>query len=353
MRSASFLLATLLLAFNERDKQTIERLLDIHGLALRMTDFLGMEGKDAETLRGGFESAGVNQVVGSYFQALDTSQGTVKFMRVTEGHQPRSLVRFEFGEAFNYLEYVVTVDNQGNARTIDWYQLSSGELISVTISRGAQMLMTSDPGVLERLFGGARFNADAVAQLKRVSELQRTGKFAEAVTMLKGLPEPLASTKVLLSMRASMALFAKLPDEYENAVSAMAARYSDDPGMAFTLKDYYAAKQDVPRFLHAMEAIEKRVGVDGVTCEIRANAYARFDDLPNALKYAEESIRREPDRPSAYDTRAIVLVQLERYPDAVDAYRDMEERFGFTFTREAFLRDAEFKPLVESKAFPA
>ena len=102
-----------------------------------------------------------------------------------------------------------------------------------------------------------------------------------------------------------------------------------------------------------MRLLGERVGRDGVTCLLRANAYLLSNDFVNGLKHTEESIRLEPERLSAHDTRATILVHLERYQDAVDAYRGMETDFGLQFTRDVFLEDATFEKLVASKPFRA
>ena len=133
----------------------------------------------------------------------------------------------------------------------------------------------------------------------------------------------------------------------------MAAHHADDPAASFMLIDYYYTKKDAAQVLKAIDTMERRVGVDGATKQLRSSAYLLANDLPNALKYAEESIRVEPDRLAAYDTRATILVHLGRFPDAVKAYRDMETRFELTFSREIFVGDPVFEKLVVSKAFRA
>jgi tetratricopeptide (TPR) repeat protein len=99
--------------------------------------------------------------------------------------------------------------------------------------------------------------------------------------------------------------------------------------------------------------MEKRIGVDGITRQLRGNAYFQSNDLVSALRYAEESIRLEPDRLEAHDQRATFLVHSARFEDAVAAYRDMERRFDLQFTRDIFTNEPAFAKFVESKAFGA
>ena len=119
------------------------------------------------------------------------------------------------------------------------------------------------------------------------------------------------------------------------------------------LIDYHFKRQNTPKVLGAIDIMERRVGVDGVTRMLRANAYMLSNDIANALKYAHEAVALEPDLLTAQDSRATLLVRLARFEDAIAAYRAMETQFGFKFTRDVFLEDPTFAPLVASPAFKA
>ena len=78
-------------AFNERDSKALNSLIDLHALALRAAQYQEL-GSDAEqAFVRGAESKGLQPLIATYFRALDTSKGTVKFMRVTNQIPPRSL----------------------------------------------------------------------------------------------------------------------------------------------------------------------------------------------------------------------------------------------------------------------
>ena len=342
-------------ALNERDKKAFAGLIDFQSLGRRAAQFQNLTPKDEQAFTGGLQSALLDRLVASYFQSLDTSHGTVKFMRVTNAVPARSLVRLDLGDrGFNYFEYVLANGADGRARAVDWYQVSTGELMSVTIGGVSQLFIANNPGMLERLLGtGAKVDPMLVTRLQKIGELQRAGKPAEALALLKQLPEPMGNSRILLSARASMASLAELPEEYDAALAMIAERYSDDPAASFMLIDYYFKRQDTPQVLKALSTLEKRVGVDGITCQLRANTHLIANDFKTALKYAEESIRLEPDRLEGHDARATILVRLARFADAVDAYRDMENQFGIKFTRDIFLQDPVFAPLVASTAFRA
>jgi tetratricopeptide (TPR) repeat protein len=341
-------------AFNERDSKALNSLIDLHALALRAAQYQEL-GSDAEQafVRG----AGIEGPPAADRDLLPRprhQQGHVKFMRVTTQTPPRSLVRFDLGaQGFNYAEYVLHTDATGRTRAVDWYQLTTGDLMSVTLGGVGQLFTNASPGLLERMFGGEAINRDLIANLTRVGELYRSGKYAEALEILKKLPEPVASSRFILSARATAASYANLADEYDAALAKLAAKHSDDPATTFMLIDYHFKRQNTPKVLGAIDVMERRVGVDGVTRMLRANAYMLSNDIANALKYADEAVALEPDLLTAQDTRATLLVRLARFEDAIAAYRAMETQFGFKFTRDVFLEDPTFAPLVASPAFKA
>ncbi len=340
-------------AFNERDAKALAALIDFHALAVKSAELQELSDANEKAFAQGLESAGFSKLSEAYFRGLDAGKGTVQFMRVTDSASPRSLIRFDMGDqGFNYLEFVLRTNEKGQTRTIDWYQLNTGELMSVTLASAGQ-LFGSNTSFLERMFGGAKIDDATLAKIKKAGELSRAGKYAEALPLFKQLPPPIRDSRIMLLSQATTASMANLPVEYDQAISRMAQLYSDDPAAAFMLMDYHFLRKNTPEVLKSLNAMEKRVGRDGVTCLLRANAYLLTNDFVNGLKHTEESIRLEPERLSAHDTRATILVHLERYQDAVDAYRGMETDFGLQFTRDVFLGDATFAKLVDSKPFRA
>jgi len=340
-------------ALNERDGKRMATLVDVRGFGLRTAKVQGMKPVEQEQLVAGLEKAGLSTLFANYFQALDASNGSAKFLRVTETRPARALVRLDLGTNGNdYLEFVLET-REGRTRTVDWFVLSSGELVSVTIGSVAQMFTTSDAGVLGRLFGTERVDAQSLARMRRVGELQRAGKYAEALKELRQLPPAMADSRVLLSAQATIAQMSKNDAEYTRALAKLAEKYSDDPATAFKLIDHYFTIKDGPKMLASIDTLERRIGTDGVTRNLRAAAYFRTDDYANTLKYADEAIHLEPDLMNGHDTRASALVGLARYADAIAQYQSVEKQFGLEFTRDVFASDPFFAGFVKSAAFRA
>ena len=338
-------------AFNERDAKLMASLIDVRGFGLRMAKVQGMGPGDQEQFATGLEKSGLSQLYSGYFQTMDASNGSARFLRVTQTRPARALVRLDLGANGNdYLEFVLET-REGRTRAVDWFVLSSGELVSETIGGVVQMFTTSDAGLLGRLFGTDRVDAKSVTRLRKAGELQRAGKYAEALAEVRQLPEPIANSRALLSAQASMAQMSKNDAEYTRVLAKLAEKYSDNPATAFKLIDHYFTIKDRPNMLKSLDTMEKRVGADGVTRNLRAAAYFATGDYVNTLKYADEAIRIEPTLMSGYDTRCSALIGLARYAEAVAEYQSLAKRFDLEFTREVFAGDPLFVKFVASPAF--
>jgi predicted Zn-dependent protease len=205
--------------------------------------------------------------------------------------------------------------------------------------------------MLGRLLGVQNVDKTALLNLQKVGDLQRQGKYAEALKVLQTLPPAISDSRIMLSVQASLAMLSKQDSEYARVLAKLAAKYSDDPAAAFKLVDHYFTTKDLPNMLRSLDTMEKRVGVDGVTRHLRAAAYCSTNDYTSCLRYADESCKLEPDRMAGYDVRATALVGLGRFPDAVAQYRDMEKGYGLQFTRAIFEEDPAFAKFVASPAF--
>jgi tetratricopeptide (TPR) repeat protein len=338
---------------NERDGKAVAALIDLHALAQRVAEIQSSSAVEQSKLVREIEAGGSAQLISGYFQTLNATHGRAKFMRVAGTRPARALLRLDLGRSgYDYLEFVVET-HDGQTRAVDWFQLSTGELVSTTIGALTQLFTAQDPGLLGRLFGAENVDKNAAETFRKISELHHAGKYAEALAALKTLPEPIRDSRIMLSVAATMARMSKQDDEYDRVLAKLAEKYGDDPAASFKLLDHYFTQKNQPALLKALDTIEKRVGVDGVQRQMRASAYFMVDDFANCLKYAEESIKLEPDRLGGYDTRASALVGLGRYPDAVAQYRDMEGKFGLKFSRAIFASDPHSAKFVASPAFAA
>jgi len=339
-------------AFNARDPRAMQSLIDVRALGTRAAKFLALKSTEQADFVRGFETNASSQLTGAFIRMLEASEGSAKFMRVTDTVPARALLRMDMGDnGFDYLEFVV--DTHGKRpRTVDWFRLSSGELMSVTLGGIGQLYTTEDPGLLGRLFGVDRVEHSTVKKLRQAGDFHRQGKYAEVLAVLRELPEPVANSRIMLTSQATMAVLSKQESEYARILATLARKYSNEPSTAFMLIDHYFNEKDLPHMLESIDTVEKRVGMDGVTRLLRGSAYFVAEDFNQALKHIDEAIKLEPDRLAAFDSRATTLVRLGRFDDAVAQFRGMEQQFSLRFTRENF-GTAEFAKFTASRQFEA
>jgi tetratricopeptide (TPR) repeat protein len=342
-------------AMNERNAKAFAGLLDVEALAERAAAEVTDDPKARKEFASGVVQGGVPKMIANQFMILEKSRGRAVFLRATHARPSRSLVRLDLNEqGFDYLEYLVVRGADGRYRAIDWFMLSTGELASSTMGGIGKLFIDPEVGFLERFLGAKVAPSKAlVADLRRVGELQRAGKFAEAADVLRSMPDEIANSRYVLSLRARLEAIAGQHEKYTRSLAQLAARYSDDPSLAFVLLDHYFTRKETDKAVRSIELMEKRVGVDGVTSFLKANSYADTGRYAEALKFAQEAVRLEPQLADGHFAVVLAQVGLKDYAEAVKEYRLLEKDFGYTFSRDAFAADPQYAGFMQSAAFKA
>jgi hypothetical protein len=337
-------------AFNERDEKGFLAVVDMDVLGQRVAQGMQLSPTDQKSFLEGFRRGGARNLVLTLFKALDSTQGTVRFLRVVP--PSKVLVRFDLGgQGYDYYEFIVQPDVYGGLRAVDWFQLSRGALVSQAVGALAQLMIAPSPDLLRSLFGLKTVDKAIIDQMQGISAKQREGRYAEALAEIERLPDPIANSRVMLQTRVGTASMAKLDDAYRSALGQLAQRYGDDPSAAFLLLDHYFFERQTDKILEAVTTIEKRVGVDGVTRLFRANASMMAGRYDEAVKFAQESIRLEPDLLDSYYSLAEGYLGQKRYPEAVATLSGAGAKFGLVFDRAEFAKDPRYAELMKSAAF--
>lgn len=339
----------------ERDEGAFMRLLNFRRLAERIADTMVESEKDREDFVRGFtRTAGPDNFAKAVFVNLQQRDDVrLKFMRMVDrDRERRALVRLDMGDAgFDYMEFVLEADSTGTPKIVDWYSLSTGELLSVSVGGLSRLLVDPAPGLLKTFFGVQALDAEAVKRLRRVSELRSKGQWKEAYFEMEKLPPEIANSRLILTQRAGLASALGDDDLYRSALEQLAQRYADQPSTAFMLIDHYLYKQDYDRCLQSIGYMEKRVGQDGLTYMLRANIHLLAKQLDESVRNAREGIRVEPDFAGPYFSLIEVLIAQERFPEAVEAFQDMETKFGYEFSSELLEAEPTYAKFVASDAY--
>ena len=215
-------------AFNERNETLLVSILDMNSFGLRVAQSMFSSPKEQADFARGFAKAGAKNIVESLFKLLDTSEGKVKFLRSVP--PSKALVRFDLnGQGFDYLEFILEKDATGRYRAVDWFQLSRGELVTVTVGAVSRLMMDPNPDLLRSIFGLKKVDKQLIDQMRNVGTLQRTGKYAEALAAMEKLPEPVANSRPLLTARATAASLSGQDAAYRSVLAKLAQSYGDDP----------------------------------------------------------------------------------------------------------------------------
>jgi tetratricopeptide (TPR) repeat protein len=294
-----------------------------------------------------------HRLIQTYFKILDTRHGTVRLMKTTERNgQVLALLRFDMGgNGFDYLEFILQPDSSGRYRAVDWYQLSRGELMSVNLGALVKLMADPDPDLVSRLLGTTHYDANQVAKLKQIGNLQRSGDYAGALAVANQLPPEIADSRIVLTLRVTLASLADNKAEHQRILAVLAHKYANDPTVAFMLIDYYFNLHQMDKAMECVAIIERRVGSDGVTNLLKANIDMMTGAYAPGVALAQQAIQLEPDLQDAYFSLAVNYVGLKQYAQAIAVYKSITTRFKVKFDRKRFEHEPRFAGLVQSADF--
>ncbi len=339
-------------AYNARDVDAAARLYDFAELGRRAGRMAADEPRQRAAFAAGVESAAKDKMLAVQMANFERTGATAKLMRVAGANPGRPLVRVEFGgKGFDYFEFIIERGKDGRHRAVDWYQLTQGQLASETMGRIGSALAGSSATALERLFGAKDTSGEVLRQFQQINAATRAGNYREVIARTKALPEPFASARQVLTLRASAATMGQLEDEYKLALAQLAAKHAADPAAAFMLLDHYFFEHQTGKIIEALLTLEKRVGADGVTSFMKANAYLDAKDYEQTIRWAREASRYEEELEGPHQVIATAHIALKRYAEAIEEYRVLEQSFGYQFKREHFAEQAEFAEFAKSAAF--
>jgi hypothetical protein len=282
------------------DERAFNQLVDWDTLLER-----GMTGATVDdSKRTGFEVGAKFSLVGpsSLARSLHKSAqgGSVRVLRVeTVGSECRALIRLLPGTGgVNYQTLHIARDKHGAPRVVDIYVFFQGELISDGIRRGyLSMANGSKPKDGEPAPGDER--AKHNAELTKMGENLRAGKFAEVIDVFDSLPESLRQDKSVQLMRLQTAMrfhagiFAQAMEEFRTL-------FPNDPCVDMLAVDYHTVKREFPQALDCLARLEKSVGPDPFLHVWRSRLWRAAGDLEQAHLEAEKAVQAEADLRDGY-----------------------------------------------------
>jgi len=342
----------LIKAINERDLESFGNRLNIAELAIRVAEFQVANPSERKRFVAEYERRKTN-FIESIFRNLEKSDTQAKFLKtVSDTSGPRALVRLNMGDTgYDYWELELKLADDGVYKLVDWYQYTTGQLISTSVGAITNLMSKPDQGLLAKLFGGRKFDENIYAIFQNISTAMKSANYKDAMSEFEKLPEDVKTSRIMCSVGINIANISGDEALYRRMLARLDKYFANDPSAAFSLLDYHIYQQDYDKALKSIDAIEQRVGNDALIYLLKANIYLLKNNYKKAVELANQAITTEPDFEDAYHALSLSYVKQKRYKDAIEIFNIMADQFGYAFTRGNFEDNEEFKEFVKSREF--
>jgi pentatricopeptide repeat protein len=343
---------TLLSAFNQYDSELLCSVIDFETLGIRSAEKIFEKKIERDAFLNGFiktSDRSCRQII----KNIKTANGSAKLLRTTKvKNDDRILIRLDLGDlGFDYLEFITRTVTNGSYRVVDWYQLTSGQLVSDTMGGIARMVIDPNPSLLKRMLGANQINKEAMNQIQMMVSLISKGKSTEAYDAFTSLPESLKSKRLLILFGIGAASRTGDDEKYKESLALLAKYHSDDPSAAVMLIDYYFYQGAWDKVLSAIDTIESRFGNDAMLELLRANVFLSKNVDPKFEYHAKNAIAMESDFIDAYFTLINGYVSKKNYEQMIKVFDQMMSRFEYQLKKEDFYEEPLYSDFVKSKAF--
>jgi tetratricopeptide (TPR) repeat protein len=339
-------------ALNDRDQPALTKLIDNKAFGTRVFRDLGMSDYQLEGFLKGFGPATV-KIADQMVRLLAKQNGSAKMMGLlARGKERRPFIRIEFeAGGFDYLEFVVSPNANGDYQAVDWYQLTSGQLMSTAVGSAARVLIDPNPNILKSLLGIKSVDKDLVDQVKVIGDLTRLGKHREAIAAIDKLPKEIANSKLFVFRRVQLAGMVNDDALYQKSLATLSELYGDDPTAAALLLDHYIFEKQYGKVIVGITAIQSRFGSDGATQALKSVMYRLNKEIDQSLATAKGAIVLEPDRAASYFVLMDAQLAAAHYDDAVTSMNTLESQFGYSFLPKNVEKLPDMAAFIKSNAY--
>lgn len=232
-----------------------------------------------------------------------------------------------------------------DVKIVDLYSFAQGDWLSNILSSGMNAM--SEQGL-----GGS---LTASSQLQKSRELQKAGKFAEALAALDALPKQVHDSRMVQMARLRVADQLSA-DAYKQALDELAKLFPNDPSVALVDVDGSFLRHDYTAALADIDTIDASTGGDPFQDAIRAEVLLKRDapgDVDKAAEAAERAIKTEPTLAKGWWSRLDVAVRRKQYPLAVDTMKHLKAEFGAKLDDTALHTLPEYTEFLASPEYAA
>lgn len=334
--------------FSEYDHNALDKIFNYRGLANRTSDTIADLGKQRKGFVKGVYEKSKTDFARRTMRSLRLVKASAKYIRNIDFDKQRlPLVRLNLGESgFNYLCIVLDKDN----KVVDWYSLADGYYLSQTIGSYGRLMTQPSEDLIGKFLGKKSVNKQVLKDFRAVIQNMQARKFNDAYKKLYALPKEALRSKVIISLAIQIA---SSIDEslYRKELARMAKFHSKDPSVAFILLDHYYYTKDYDALIKSINGLEKKLGVDGLTLLLKANAMLSAAKNKKSIAYAEKAVSIEPDMEDPYWTLVTNYLKEEKYKKVVINLEKLRKRFGYRYSHAEFVKEKLYAGFVKSAEY--
>lgn len=230
-------------------------------------------------------------------------------------------------------------------RIVDVYSYTQGDWLSSLLAGGMDAI--TDEGT-----GGS---LDASHTLRTSRELQKQGKYTEALAAIDSLPKNVRTSRMVQMARVRLADQVS-EDQYKQALDELAGLFPGDPSVALIEVDGAFLRHDYDAALRNIDTLDKAIGGDPFQDAIRAEVYLKRNqpgDLDRAAEHADAAIKAEPTLAKGWWARLDTAVHRKQWQLAIETIEHLQQHFGATLTDEALHKLPEYADFLASPEYQA
>lgn len=340
-------------SMNTGDAVTLNSIIDIQTLVDRTAAHNTFENKyQREDFKQGLTQS-LSRTAERLIGAIQRNKGQAIFLRVlNRKHGNTLLIRADLGNAgFEYLEFLLKKTSDSEYKIIDWYQLTSGQLLSHSMGAISKLLLDPDPNIIQKLLGIKTVDDDVLQKIQSIAKFKQQNKFSEAYMAYESLPENIRNSRLMITIAINLISFQNDADIYKKLLTRLARHHADDPAAAFMLIDYYFYQEKWEKVIHSINTIESTFGNDGMLEHLRANVYFANNEFEKNILHSKKAIELEPNLTDAYFSLSSGYVGSGQYDKAITVFNALIQKFGYQFTKEGFEADPIYQDFVKSPGF--
>lgn len=234
-------------------------------------------------------SALVTQLVQNVAQGA-----SFRLLGVTAAQTTTSIYRQHGDAGLAYFELTWRVGD-GPVRILDVRPLAGATSFAEDARRLAIVAAAqANPESTARLSSADQLYVKHLATYSTLARSMQAGKHQEALAAYASLPKELQREKLALIFRINAARMGGDRDAYVAAMDDLLRFHAKDPAIVLPTLDLLFARQEYPRLLKALNALDQRVGGDPYLEVMRNTVYVKQGNAAAGRKALQRATQREP-----------------------------------------------------------